>query len=99
MLTGCHGLHVLVGTVFLLVQTRRLSSLALRPRHHNGLTFAIWYWHFVDVVWLGLYVRVYWFGSFPGFAAAQELKSLWKLASKKVQIPLHLLCYDLSSPD
>lgn len=60
--TGFHGLHVLVGTTFLAVCFFRLSSHQLRATHHFGFEAAAWYWHFVDVVWLFLYVWLYWWG-------------------------------------
>merc|ERR1712055_319666 len=53
--TGFHGLHVIVGTIFLLVCLVRLLMGILSITHHLGLTAAIWYWHFVDVVWLFLF--------------------------------------------
>ena len=57
--TGFHGLHVIVGTLFLAVSLVRLSSGKFRVNHHFGLEAAAWYWHFVDVVWLFLFVVVY----------------------------------------
>ena len=57
--TGFHGLHVIVGTLFLLASTIRLFSGKLNHGHHFGFEASAWYWHFVDVVWLFLYVRVY----------------------------------------
>ena len=60
MLTGFHGFHVLVGTLMLLVITIRLMKGHFTPERHFGFEGAAWYWHFVDVVWLGLYVLVYW---------------------------------------
>ena len=57
--TGLHGLHVIVGTLFILVQFFRLLSHQLTKSHHVGMEGAIAYWHFVDVVWLGLYGIVY----------------------------------------
>ena len=63
ILTGCHGFHVIIGTIFLLRQALRLDLYQITRTSHLGLTFAIWYWHFVDVIWLALYIRVYWFGS------------------------------------
>ena len=60
--TGFHGLHVLVGTTFLIVCLKRLSTFELRPSHHFGFEAAAWYWHFVDVVWLFLYMWLYWWG-------------------------------------
>nr|YP_004021830.1 cytochrome c oxidase subunit III [Opilio parietinus]ADI92912.1 cytochrome c oxidase subunit III [Opilio parietinus] len=60
--TGFHGLHVLVGTTFLLVTFLRLKNLNLSKTHHFGFEAAAWYWHFVDVVWLLLYSLIYWWG-------------------------------------
>ena len=60
MLTGFHGLHVFVGTLMLLFITLRLQRGHFTPERHFGFEGAAWYWHFVDVVWLGLYVLVYW---------------------------------------
>lgn len=61
--TGLHGLHVLVGTLFLSAALVRLASYHFTQSHHMGLESAILYWHFVDIVWLFLYVTVYWWGS------------------------------------
>ena len=60
--TGFHGLHVIVGTTFLLVCILRLTGGKFRASHHFGFEAAAWYWHFVDVVWLFLYICVYWWG-------------------------------------
>jgi len=60
--TGFHGLHVLIGTIFLIVCFFRVLSYHLTVQHHVGLESAIWYWHFVDVVWLGLYISIYHWG-------------------------------------
>lgn len=60
MLTGFHGFHVLVGMLMLLFITLRLQKGHFTPERHFGFEGAAWYWHFVDVVWLGLYVVVYW---------------------------------------
>ena len=60
--TGFHGLHVIVGTIFLLVCLIRHMNYEFRPTHHFGVEAAAWYWHFVDVVWLFLYLVVYWWG-------------------------------------
>ena len=59
MLTGFHGFHVLVGTLMLLVITIRLMKGHFTPERHFGFEGAAWYWHFVDVVWLGLFLFVY----------------------------------------
>nr|YP_010463767.1 cytochrome c oxidase subunit III [Lophogaster typicus]UUL70716.1 cytochrome c oxidase subunit III [Lophogaster typicus] len=60
--TGFHGLHVIIGTIFLLVCLIRLFFFHMSSDHHFGFEAAAWYWHFVDVVWLFLYVMVYWWG-------------------------------------
>jgi cytochrome c oxidase subunit III len=60
MLTGFHGFHVTLGAIMLIVITIRLMKGHFTPDNHFGFEGAAWYWHFVDVVWLGLYVVVYW---------------------------------------
>lgn len=60
MLTGFHGFHVFVGMLMLLFTTLRIQKGHFTPSRHFGFEGAAWYWHFVDVVWLGLYVLVYW---------------------------------------
>jgi len=60
MLTGFHGFHVIVGMLMLLFITLRLMKGHFTPDRHFGFEGAAWYWHFVDVVWLGLYTLVYW---------------------------------------
>lgn len=62
MSTGFHGLHVLIGSTFLLVSFFKLVSLVSTGVQNVGFECAAWYWHFVDVVWLFLYVLVYWWG-------------------------------------
>jgi cytochrome c oxidase subunit 3 len=62
MCTGFHGFHVIVGTLFILYQTVRLNNYHFTNHHHLGFESAAWYWHFVDVVWLFLFVTVYWWG-------------------------------------
>ncbi len=59
MLTGFHGMHVLLGTIMLAVITLRCMKGHFQPDNHFGFEAVAWYWHFVDVVWLGLYVFVY----------------------------------------
>nr|ABY87350.1 cytochrome c oxidase subunit III [Haliotis diversicolor] len=61
--TGFHGLHVLIGTTFLIVCLVRLFANHFSTGHHFGFEAAAWYWHFVDVVWLFLYLSIYWWGS------------------------------------
>nr|AOY39219.1 cytochrome c oxidase subunit 3 [Helophorus sp. BMNH 724835] len=63
MATGFHGLHVIIGTTFLLVCLYRLYKNHFSSIHHFGFEAAAWYWHFVDVVWLFLYISIYWWGS------------------------------------
>lgn len=60
MLTGFHGFHVFVGMLMLFFTTLRLHKGHFTPERHFGFEGAAWYWHFVDVVWLGLYILVYW---------------------------------------
>ncbi|MBM3389554.1 MAG: cytochrome c oxidase subunit 3 [Betaproteobacteria bacterium] len=60
MLTGFHGFHVFVGMLMLLFITVRLQKGHFTKDRHFGFEGAAWYWHFVDVVWLGLYFLVYW---------------------------------------
>jgi cytochrome c oxidase subunit 3 len=60
--TGFHGFHVIVGTLFLAVCFLRANNGAFTPQRHFGFEAAAWYWHFVDVVWLFLFVAVYWWG-------------------------------------
>lgn len=61
--TGFHGLHVMIGTIFLAVCLRRAYTGTLETKQHLGFEFAAWYWHFVDVVWLFLFIAIYWWGS------------------------------------
>ena len=63
MATGFHGLHVIIGTLFLIVCWFRAKSGDFTPTAHVGFEAAAWYWHFVDVVWLFLFVCIYWWGS------------------------------------
>nr|AFU50172.1 cytochrome c oxidase subunit III [Exema canadensis] len=63
MATGFHGLHVIIGTTFLMICLSRLYLNHFSKIHHFGFEAAAWYWHFVDVVWLFLYISIYWWGS------------------------------------
>jgi cytochrome c oxidase subunit III len=60
MLTGFHGLHVTIGAIMLLVIWLRVLRGHFTPERHFAFEAVAWYWHFVDVVWLGLFVFVYW---------------------------------------
>lgn len=60
--TGFHGMHVIVGTIMIIVTTIRVWRYEMTREHHFGLEASAWYWHFVDVVWLGLFVSIYWWG-------------------------------------
>uniref|UniRef100_A0AAU6PCL9 Cytochrome c oxidase subunit 3 n=1 Tax=Euseius sacchari TaxID=3061191 RepID=A0AAU6PCL9_9ACAR len=60
MLTGFHGAHVLIGTLFLIINMLRIWKSQVNNKHHFSLEAAAWYWHFVDVVWIYLYIFLYW---------------------------------------
>jgi len=60
MLTGFHGMHVTIGAIMLFVMLLRAMKGHFTPKHHFAFEAAAWYWHFVDVVWLGLFIFVYW---------------------------------------
>lgn len=62
MLTGFHGLHVFVGAIFLVVCLARHINYHFTSNHHVGFECAIWYWHFVDVVWIFLFLVIYIWG-------------------------------------
>ena len=59
MLTGFHGFHVTMGAIMLMVIAIRCMRGHFKPEHHFGFEAVAWYWHFVDVVWLGLFLFVY----------------------------------------
>lgn len=63
MITGLHGFHVIVGTIFIFIMFIRYLRRHFTRQHHLGFEFAAWYWHFVDVVWLYVYIIIYWWGS------------------------------------
>lgn len=63
--TGFHGAHVIIGTLFLCVCAYRVWKNDYTPKAHVGFEAAAWYWHFVDVVWLFLFVSIYWAGYRP----------------------------------
>jgi cytochrome c oxidase subunit 3 len=60
MLTGFHGMHVTLGAIMLTVIWLRVMKGHFTPKRHFGFEAVAWYWHFVDVVWLGLFIFVYW---------------------------------------
>jgi Heme/copper-type cytochrome/quinol oxidase, subunit 3 len=60
MLTGFHGLHVTLGTIMLITIFIRAIKGHFNAKHHFAFEAVSWYWHFVDVVWLGLFIFVYW---------------------------------------
>lgn len=61
--TGFHGLHVIIGTIFLAVAFNRVMNYELTNQHHVGFESAILYWHFVDIVWLFLFIVIYGWGA------------------------------------
>jgi len=60
MLTGFHGMHVTIGAIMLTIIWLRVMKGHFTPKNHFAFEATAWYWHFVDVVWVGLYVFVYW---------------------------------------
>jgi cytochrome c oxidase subunit 3 len=66
--TGFHGFHVIVGTIFLIVCWYRARASQFSEQRHFGFEAAAWYWHFVDVVWLFLFVAIYVWGASPSIA-------------------------------
>jgi len=62
MATGFHGFHVVIGTCFIFVCLIRTIFFHFTREQHLGAEFSIWYWHFVDVVWLFLFISIYWWG-------------------------------------
>ena len=72
MATGFHGFHVLVGTIFLIVCLIRANAGQFTPTQHLGFEFAAWYWHFVDVVWLFLFICIYVWGTGGGRLVGAE---------------------------
>nr|ALC75996.1 cytochrome c oxidase subunit III [Bemisia afer] len=62
ILTGFHGFHVIIGLLFISVSWFRLINKSFSPLSFYGFEYSIWYWHFVDLVWLFLYVFLYWWG-------------------------------------
>jgi cytochrome c oxidase subunit 3 len=67
MATGFHGFHVFIGTLSLFVSLVRIVVNHFTSTHHFGFESAAWYWHFVDVVWLFLFISVYWWGGIQSY--------------------------------
>jgi cytochrome c oxidase subunit 3 len=63
MATGFHGFHVIIGTIFIFVSLVRYINFHFWSNHHLGFEASAWYWHFVDVVWLFLFISIYWWGN------------------------------------
>ena len=87
MAPGFHGFHVLVGTIFLIVNLVRAYQGQFTPRQHFGFEAAAWYWHFVDVVWLFLFVAVYvwggWGAPLHGGCAGERWRPAKALAASR----------------
>jgi len=64
LITGFHGIHVIVGSIFLFVCFYRYFRYHFTAKHHLGFQAAAWYWHFVDVVWILLFFSVYMWGNY-----------------------------------
>lgn len=75
MATGFHGFHVLVGTIFLFVCWVRAKKGHFTPERHFGFEAAAWYWHFVDVVWLFLFLAIYWWGGTIGIGDVEAARA------------------------
>nr|UOX27624.1 cytochrome c oxidase subunit 3 [Nippolachnus piri] len=63
MATGFHGMHVMIGMIFLLMNLVRLINMHLSFIHHISFELAAWYWHFIDIIWLFLYMTFYWWNN------------------------------------
>lgn len=61
--TGFHGLHVIIGTLFLSLNLLRIIKLHFSFIHHIRFELAAWYWHFIDIIWLFLYITFYWWNN------------------------------------
>ena len=81
MATGFHGFHVLVGTIFLAVCWLRAHQGHFTKERHFGFEAAAWYWHFVDIVWLFLFVAVYWWGNEIGLNVDPSLSAATSVAA------------------
>nr|AKM70136.1 cytochrome oxidase subunit III [Greenidea kuwanai] len=63
MATGFHGMHVLIGTIFLMLNLMRMKNFHISFIHHISFELAAWYWHFIDIIWLFLYMTFYWWNN------------------------------------
>nr|YP_009728513.1 cytochrome c oxidase subunit III [Indomegoura indica]QIA95426.1 cytochrome c oxidase subunit 3 [Indomegoura indica] len=63
MATGFHGLHVIMGTIFLMINMLRMMKMHFSYTHHISFELAAWYWHFIDIIWLFLYMTFYWWNN------------------------------------
>nr|YP_009938255.1 cytochrome c oxidase subunit III [Hyalopterus pruni]QNU07674.1 cytochrome c oxidase subunit III [Hyalopterus pruni] len=63
MATGFHGLHVMIGTIFLIINLMRMIKLHFSFIHHISFELSAWYWHFIDIIWLFLYMTFYWWNN------------------------------------
>jgi len=61
--TGFHGLHVIIGTIFLIINLIRIIKIHFSFLHHIRFELAAWYWHFIDIIWLFLYITFYWWNN------------------------------------
>nr|ARW70289.1 cytochrome c oxidase subunit III [Kaburagia rhusicola ensigallis] len=61
--TGFHGLHVMIGTIFLITNLMRMINMHFSHIHHISFELAAWYWHFIDIIWLFLYMTFYWWNN------------------------------------
>jgi cytochrome c oxidase subunit 3 len=90
MITGLHGCHVIIGTLFLMVCFARTMRGHFTRTHHLGFEFSVWYWHFVDVVWLFVYIFVYWWGGYESDVTwFDDCKNEFPRAYQKVKAIFH----------
>lgn len=75
MATGFHGFHVLIGTIFLAICLIRQTKGHFTPERHFGFEAAAWYWHFVDVVWLFLFIAIYIWGGTIGIGSDEAVRA------------------------
>lgn len=76
MITGLHCFHVIAGTIFIIVCYLRFEKRHFSRKHHLGMLFAVWYWHFVDIVWIGLFFSVYWWGGKKVYVSHEKYLSI-----------------------